>query len=160
MKRKNVIFIFVLSVIVAHVHATDVECFIANLNSNWIDKNYSGIRETITNRLANVPNDLPALIAKADYYSVMELDMSEASNAVSAIKVLTNSLNWESNRWDAILLNAMNGSIENPEQSIQDGYIFGFSTNQLEQLHQESPTNYPVTLILPSYSIIQYGTDD
>lgn len=160
MKMKWMKILWCMVAFTISASASDFDTFVTSLNSNWVAKNYVGIRETITNRLNAISNDLPALVAKMDYYTVIELNMNEVSNSISSIRAVTNDLQWENGGMEDIILEAMLDTIENREESELAGYIFGLSPEQLEQLHQESPANYPITMILPDYAIIQYGTDD
>lgn len=158
--KRRMLFVLLACTVTVCANATDFGVFMENINSNWAARNYEGMKNVITNRLVNITNDLPALIAKADYYTTIELNMVEASNAVCVIKSLTNSLSWEGNEWEAGVLEAIVVSVESPEQSMQDGCVFGLSPAELEQAHQEFPTNHPLTIFLPRYAIIQYESDD
>lgn len=159
MKR---IALSVLLMLAATLHAIagDFSIFLSNLNSNWVARNYGGVKQTITNRLSAITNDLPALIAKADYYTTVELDMAVVSNVVATIRVVTNGLNWAVDEEAAVILDEMIISVENRAQSEQAGYIFGLSSNELEQARREFPTNHPAAVFLPRYAIVQYGSAD
>ena len=159
MKRCNVVTVFIVAT-TFRVFAGDFQDFLTNLNTNWIARNYTGIRQAIDDRLAVKTNDLPALIAKADYYTTIELDMSVVSSVVATIKVVTNGLDWSVDEEAGIILDEMNYSAENRSETEQSGYIFGLSSNEIEQLRQEFPTNHPATVFLPRYAIVQYGSDD
>ena len=159
MKRAVACSIAVLTGILSAT-AGDFSDFLGNLSSNWTARNYSGVKQTINTRLASKTNDLPALIAKADYYTTVELDMTVVSNVVAAIKVVTNGLNWTVDEEAAVILDEMIISAENRTLCEQAGYIYGLSSNELEQAHQEFPTNHPAAIFLPRYAIVQYGSAD
>jgi len=152
-------FVFMLTTTL-RVYAGDFGDFISNLNSNWVARNYVGVKQTITDRLTMKTNDLPGLIAKADYFTTIELDMAIASNVVATISVVTNGLNWAVDEEAAIILDEMINSVENRSQTEQAGFIFGLSSNELEQARQEFPTNHPATIFLTRYAIVQYGSAD
>ena len=49
---------------------------------------------------------------------------------------------------------------EYPAEALAAGYILNLTSNQLQQLHLEFPTNYPPTLFVPRLAKVQYGTAD
>ncbi len=138
--------------------AGEIQDFITALNTNWIARNYTGIAETIEDRLAQRTNDLSALVVKADYYTSIELDTTRVQNVVGQIQQFYGSLNWTNDEEAKVLLEEMLYSATHRAEQEAHGYIFGFTSNQIEQLRNEMPTNYPPTVLVPRWATVQYGS--
>lgn len=147
-----------LACLVFPVFAGEFQDFITCLNTNWVARSYSGIVQTINARLAVKTNDLPALVAKADYYTSIDLNMTTVSNLVPQIEILRTNLNWSADEEAGIILDEMIDSMKNKEKNESAGYVYGVSSNQLNALHQEFPTNHPGVTFFERFAVIQYGT--
>jgi hypothetical protein len=135
--------------------ASEIQTFIDALNSKWGARDYNGIKQVIQDRLAQKTNDLPALIARADYYSSIESNPAVVQATASQIKQIRDSLVWTNDPDAKLILDAMMHFVDNAQDAASAGYISSLTSNQLEQAHSESPTTYPVTSILPRYYAIQ-----
>lgn len=140
--------------------AGDFQDFLDSYNSSWVSSNYVGMKTVVTNRLALYTNDLPALIAMADYYTCIDLDMAAASNTLPQLISLRQSLNWSNDLDARYVLDEIISAIQSPSDHERVGYIYGMSSNELQQMHNEFPTNHPATLILPRFAVVQYGSAD
>jgi hypothetical protein len=137
----------------------DIQTFVAALDAKWAAKDYQGLKEVIDARLAVKTNDLAALVAKTDYYTSVELNIALAESLGAQIKQIRNSLIWTNDLQARRILNAMLDSIDRREEAEVAGYVFGLNSNQLEQAHSESPTNYPICIFLPRLANVQYGSE-
>jgi hypothetical protein len=135
--------------------AADLQTFISDLNAKWIARDYNGLKQVFESRLAQNSNDLVALMLKAEYYTSIELNMAVARSTADRIGTVMNSLVWTSDPFARAALNAMRDSTYSTNEAIAAGYLYGLNSNQVEQLHTESPTNFPITSILPRYYAIQ-----
>jgi len=142
------------------VSAGDFQSFITTINTNWVSCNHSGIIQAVDARLYVKTNDLPALVAKADYYTTITLNMSIVSNLVPKIEQLRTNLTWTSDEGAGAILDEMIDSMKSKNKCEQTGYVYGFSSNQLMQLHLEFPTNHPGAIFFTRFAIIQYGTSE
>lgn len=105
------------------VVAGDARDFIISLNGHWTARNYPGIVQTINARLVANANDLPALVAKADYYTSIDLDRMIISNLVPQIEGLRTNLNWSVDEEAGIILDEMVDSMKHREQNEWAGYL-------------------------------------
>jgi len=140
--------------------AGDFQSFISTINTNWVSGNHLGIIQAVDARLNVKTNDLPALVAKADYYTTINLNMTIVSNLVPQIVQLRTNLTWSADVEAGIILDEMISSMTNKVKCEQTGYIYGLSSNELHQLHLEFPTNHPGTTFFTRFAVIQYGTNE
>ncbi len=91
--EKLVLFIAIAFLLITKVsHADNINSFVDNLNSNWVNTNYVVCLSNINARLAIDSNDLPALVAKSCYFVFVDADFSSATNIFETTDTLTNSL--------------------------------------------------------------------
>ena len=57
-----------------------------------------------------------------------------------------------------LILDEMIDSMKSKERNEAAGYVYGLSSNQLDELHQEFPTNHPGVTFLERFAVVQYGT--
>jgi len=74
------------------VFASDVGDFVDELNTAWVNKDYTTCLSNINNRLAVNTNDLPALIAKTCYHVFVESDFESATNLFARTDLLLENL--------------------------------------------------------------------
>ena len=155
MKTRRIGIAIIIGISANLVFATDIQTFISDLNAKWIARDYNGLKQIVETRLAQNSNDLAALMVKADYYTSIELNMTVAQATADRIKMVRDSLTWTNDSFARAALNAMLDSIYSTNAAKGAGYVYGLNSNQVEELHSESPTYYPITNILPRYYAIQ-----
>jgi hypothetical protein len=131
--------------------------FIAELDQKWVEKDYAGIKNVIDRRLQlKGSQDLVGLTARCDYYSIFDYNPSILLTTANQIKQVKDTLNWTSDKMALEVLNAGIKNYENPQQAQAKGFVFGFSQQQLQELHTEYPNQYPTSQLLQRFSNIQY----
>ncbi len=81
-------------------------------------------------------------------------------SAFYLLLLLAATQNGHAGDFGALMLEEMLDSMEHRAQNEQSGFVYGLTSNQLEELRQEFPTNHPSAIILPRFATIQYGSAD
>ncbi len=131
--------------------------FIAELNSKWAASDYQGMKSSINSRLQlKGSSDLIGLMAKCDFYTTIETDASILQSTVAQVKQARDSINWAQDKEALDILNATLALYDNPQDAQAKGFISGLTPQQLQSLRTDYPNQYPATVILQRFGVIQY----
>ena len=140
----------------SHTFAESVDNFVSDVNARWASKKYSELKQTINHRLASYPGDTAALFLIMNYYLTIEYDLTRAQQYVSTCSNSIANINWTADPILKTYCQAMLWETMNPDEAIKHGVIFGMTSNQLEILHANFPTNHPLSEFIIRIGKTQY----
>lgn len=150
-------FIFALNIVSALANPGGIQGFVANLSSNWQSKNYAAIKTAINERLKQQgSNDLPALLAKCNYYTTIETNTTIIANLVPKMTQVKNTLDWSGDKEIEAIVTAAIGNYSDLTAAQQKGFVIGLTQQQLDEIHLAYPNDFPLKDILERVAAVQY----
>lgn len=156
-RRMSIVMVAVLASLCCPGLADDLDEFVSDVDAKWVARDYTGIEQAVETRLTSHTNDLPALLLKMQYYLTVTLDVQLAQSHVPLFTNTVASIDWSSDREGEFLCQAMAEEVIDPSEAQRVGVVLGLTSNQLDQLHSECPTNHPLSPFLLRIGRIQYG---
>ena len=132
--------------------------FLNDVSVAWVAQNYTGMVQVINDRLVTHTNDLAALMMKMNYHLAFDYNLELAQSLVEIFTNTLASLDWTSDPMaELIALGSVHVSVLNPQEAQEIGIVYGLSTNQIAELHAESPEEYPLAEFMMRLGQVQWA---
>lgn len=157
--KKRVIIILLVSTFVLSTNSfsSELENFVNDINTAWAAENYTNMLQIIDARLAVHTNDLAALLLKMNYHLAIDYNLSVAQSYIHVFTNTVESIDWSSDREAGVLCRVMILDVIDPVAAQNSGTLYNLNSNQLNQVHTESPDKNPLSDIISRIGLMQWG---
>lgn len=158
MKKYVIIILFVSAfVFQKSSYSSELDDFINDVNAAWAAENYTNMLQVIDARLTVHTNDLAALLLKMNYHLAIDYNLSVAQSFVQVFTNTVENIDWSSDREAGILCRVMILDVVDPVAAQSFGTLYNLNSNQLSQVHAESPDKNPLSDIISRIGLMQWA---